>query len=137
MAAFAMLGVTDVVVHCSGPEIPIMDGSAAPFVDAIEKTGVRVHPHTVEPVAPEAKVRVALGSAWATAEPLPENAAVDLILDVTIDFEDPAVGAQMPTSSRHSVLLPAAVGPITPSIWPAGRPKEICLRIGSATPGTR
>ena len=41
MAAFAALGVDNAVVELDGPEVPIMDGSAEPFVDIIDRTGLR------------------------------------------------------------------------------------------------
>jgi UDP-3-O-[3-hydroxymyristoyl] N-acetylglucosamine deacetylase len=41
MSAFAALGVDNVVVELDGPELPIMDGSAAPFVRLIDKAGLR------------------------------------------------------------------------------------------------
>ena len=40
MAALCGLGVDNCVIELDGPEAPIMDGSAAPFVDAIDQVGV-------------------------------------------------------------------------------------------------
>ena len=40
MAALRGLGVDNVMVEIDGPEVPIMDGSAAPFVDAIDQVGI-------------------------------------------------------------------------------------------------
>ena len=40
MAALAGLGVDNAVVALDGPEIPAMDGSAAPFVELIEQAGI-------------------------------------------------------------------------------------------------
>src|ERR1700742_5153845 len=37
LAAFAGLGVDNAVIEIDGPEVPIMDGSAAPFVEAIDQ----------------------------------------------------------------------------------------------------
>lgn len=41
MAAFFGLGIDNAVVQADGPEIPIMDGSAAPFVFLIKSTGIK------------------------------------------------------------------------------------------------
>ncbi|WP_293904457.1 UDP-3-O-acyl-N-acetylglucosamine deacetylase [Phenylobacterium sp.] len=41
MAAFAMLGVDNAVVEVDGPEMPIMDGSAAPFIRILDRAGLR------------------------------------------------------------------------------------------------
>jgi UDP-3-O-[3-hydroxymyristoyl] N-acetylglucosamine deacetylase len=43
LAALAGLGIDNLVVEISGPEVPVMDGSAAPFVDLILQTGIRRH----------------------------------------------------------------------------------------------
>jgi len=40
MAAFAGMEIDNAVVEVNGPEVPIMDGSAAPFVFLIESTGI-------------------------------------------------------------------------------------------------
>jgi UDP-3-O-[3-hydroxymyristoyl] N-acetylglucosamine deacetylase len=40
LAALRGLGVDNVVVEIDGPEVPIMDGSSAPFVDAIDQAGI-------------------------------------------------------------------------------------------------
>ena len=40
MAALRGLGVDNVLVEIDGPEVPILDGSAAPFVDAIDQVGI-------------------------------------------------------------------------------------------------
>ncbi|MDZ4374537.1 MAG: UDP-3-O-acyl-N-acetylglucosamine deacetylase [Phenylobacterium sp.] len=41
MAAFVMLGVDNAVVELDGPEMPIMDGSSAPFVRVLDRAGLR------------------------------------------------------------------------------------------------
>src|SRR5207244_5630080 len=41
LAALRGLGVDNAVVEIDGPEMPIMDGSAAPFVAAIDQVGIR------------------------------------------------------------------------------------------------
>ena len=41
LAALVGLGVDNTLIELNGPEIPIMDGSSAPFIEAIEKVGVQ------------------------------------------------------------------------------------------------
>ncbi len=41
MAAFAALGVDDARVEVDGPEMPIMDGSAAPFIELVKQAGIK------------------------------------------------------------------------------------------------
>ncbi len=40
LAAFAGLGIDNVLVDLHGPEVPIMDGSSASFVFLIESAGI-------------------------------------------------------------------------------------------------
>ena len=40
LAALVGLGVDNLLIELNGPEIPIMEGSSAPFIEAIEKVGV-------------------------------------------------------------------------------------------------
>ena len=40
MAAFAGCGIDNALVEVNRPEVPIMDGSARPFVDMFEKVGL-------------------------------------------------------------------------------------------------
>ena len=40
LAALVGMGVDNALIELNGPEIPIMDGSSAPFIEKIEKTGV-------------------------------------------------------------------------------------------------
>src|SRR4051812_34692913 len=44
LAALSGLGVDNAVVELDGPEAPIMDGSAAPFVAAIDQAGIATLP---------------------------------------------------------------------------------------------
>src|SRR5688572_14403594 len=41
LAAFVSLGVDNAVVELNSPEVPIMDGSAAPFIYLIQEAGIR------------------------------------------------------------------------------------------------
>jgi UDP-3-O-[3-hydroxymyristoyl] N-acetylglucosamine deacetylase len=43
LAALAGLGVDDVLVEVDGPEVPVLDGSAAPFVMLLHEAGLRPH----------------------------------------------------------------------------------------------
>ena len=41
LAAFVSLGVDNAMVELSSPEVPIMDGSAAPFIYLIQEAGIK------------------------------------------------------------------------------------------------
>ena len=89
MAALAALGVDNAVVELDGPEVPIMDGSAEPFVRMIDHAGRRRQeaPRMVlEVLAP---VRIADGDKRAALTPAPR-----LEMAFEIAFDSPAVGRQ-------------------------------------------
>jgi UDP-3-O-[3-hydroxymyristoyl] N-acetylglucosamine deacetylase len=45
LAALMSLGIDNAIVELSSPEVPIMDGSAAPFVYLIQEAGIKRLPH--------------------------------------------------------------------------------------------
>lgn len=69
LAALAGLGVTDAILETESPEIPILDGSAAPFVRAILDAGLTTLPETFRPVTLTEPVEIRDGGALLTAEP--------------------------------------------------------------------
>lgn len=100
MSALTGLGVDNVLVEIDGPEVPIMDGSAAPFVEAIDEAGI------VELDAPRRylkvirPVRIEKGRGF--SELLPAESGFRL--DVEIDFAEGIIGRQ-----KASVELSAEV----------------------------
>ena len=50
LSAVMAAGITDLDVHIDGPEVPIIDGSALPFLHLIDAAGVRVADCTSPPV---------------------------------------------------------------------------------------
>lgn len=69
LAALAGLGVTDAVLETESPEIPILDGSAAPFVRAILDTGLTTLAEPLRPITLTEPVEIRDGDALLTAEP--------------------------------------------------------------------
>ena len=51
LAALSGLGVDNAVIEIDGPEVPIMDGSAAPFLQIIEHAGTTYHSFQCGPTA--------------------------------------------------------------------------------------
>ncbi len=84
MSALAGLGIDNVYVEITSPEVPIMDGSAAPFVFLVQSAGV------IEQTAPKKFIRVKKpikiedGDKWAKFEPF-EGFKVSF----AIDFDHP------------------------------------------------
>jgi UDP-3-O-[3-hydroxymyristoyl] N-acetylglucosamine deacetylase len=90
MAALAGLGVDNVLVEIDGPEVPILDGSSAPFIDAIDQVGIVVQSAGRRYLKVLKPVRVTQGKGF--AELLPNERAFRL--DVEIDFPTPVIGRQ-------------------------------------------
>jgi len=90
MAALCGLGVDNCIVEIDGPEAPILDGSAQPFVEAIDRAGIvtlRAPRRYFKVLKP---VRVTKGEAFGEFRPCERG----FHLDVTIDFEHPLIGRQ-------------------------------------------
>lgn len=85
MSAFAGLGIDNAYVDVSGSEIPIMDGSSAPFVFLIKSAGIEELRVAKRFIRIKRKVKVIDGDKWASFEPY-EGFRVDF----TIDFNHPA-----------------------------------------------
>ena len=86
-AALSALGIDNLYIDVNAPELPVMDGSAQPFIYLFETTGV------VNLDAPKQyfrvlkKVRVEDGDKWAELNPQDTGFSLDL----TIDFTHPAM----------------------------------------------
>lgn len=89
MAALAGCGVHNALIEIDGPECPILDGSAAPFVRGILARGVRELSAPVYAVEVLTPVSVHTSAGWARLSP-----ARGLTMAFHIDFADAAIGVQ-------------------------------------------
>jgi UDP-3-O-[3-hydroxymyristoyl] N-acetylglucosamine deacetylase len=89
MAAFAGLEIDNAIVELDGPEVPAMDGSAAPFVALIERAGLAEQDAPRRFIEILKPLRVAADDAEASLEP-----AEAFSLNFTIDFPSGAIGRQ-------------------------------------------
>lgn len=87
-AALAGLGIDNIVAEVSAPEIPIMDGSAAPFVYLLLDAGIEELNAAKKFIRVKQPVRVEDGDKWAQCKP-----HHGFFLDFTIDFNHPAIDA--------------------------------------------
>ncbi len=74
LSALTGLGVTDALIELTAPEVPILDGSALPFVRAILKRGIQTLAGTLDPIAPARPIRVESDDASAFIEIEPSDA---------------------------------------------------------------
>ena len=95
LSAFAGLGIDNAYVDLSAPEVPIMDGSAGPFVFLIQSAGVEEQNVAKRFIRIRRPVEVREGDKIARFEPFH-----GFKVSFGIDFEHPA----MSTESRQSVI---------------------------------
>ena len=89
MAALAGCGIHNALVEVDGPELPILDGSAAPFVRAFLDAGIQQQEAPINAIEILREIKVTDGDSIATLSP-----ATGLEMDFTIDFADAAIGRQ-------------------------------------------
>ncbi len=92
MAALSGMGISNCIVEVDGPEVPILDGSAAPFVFLIECAGILVQAAPERAIAIRRPIRVSQGDAF--VELRPYAAAPALSITMSIAFADAAIGEQ-------------------------------------------
>lgn len=89
MAALAGLGVDNVEVEVDGPEIPILDGSAAPFVDLIKTAGIIELPSPKSYLVVRKPVEVRVNGSYASVKP-----SLEPKINCTISYNHPMLERQ-------------------------------------------
>ncbi|MBN9600339.1 MAG: UDP-3-O-acyl-N-acetylglucosamine deacetylase [Afipia sp.] len=124
LAALRGMGVDNATVEVDGPEIPIMDGSAAPFVAAIDRAGI------VQQAAPRRflevlkPIQVRIGESLGELRPY----AAGFRAEIEIDFAHPLIGRQAfnldltPETFRRDICRARTFGYMkdVASLWSAG-----------------
>jgi len=89
LSALMASGITDVDIHIDGPEVPIVDGSALPFMYLIDAAGVRDLGAEVPLLRLRDTIEVVEGEKFIRMTP-----SNRLVLKYKIDFDHPAIGKQ-------------------------------------------
>jgi UDP-3-O-[3-hydroxymyristoyl] N-acetylglucosamine deacetylase len=124
LAALRGLNVDNVIVEIDGPEVPIMDGSAAAFVDALDQAGLtsRAMPRRyIEVLKP---IRVSRDGAFGELRPYAHGFRVE----AEIEFDHPLIGKQAlsldiePKSFRREIARARTFGFMkdVSKLWSAG-----------------
>jgi UDP-3-O-[3-hydroxymyristoyl] N-acetylglucosamine deacetylase len=124
LAALRGLNVDNVVIEVDGPEVPIMDGSAAAFVDALDQAGLteRALPRRfIEVIKP---VRVVTDNSFGELRPYEHGFRVE----AEIEFNHPLIGKQAlsldiePKSFRTEIARARTFGFMkdVAKLWSAG-----------------
>lgn len=123
LAALRGLSIDNCVVEIDSKEVPIMDGSSAAFVEAIDEAGVRELPAPRKFIKVLKPIRVQEGACW--GEIVPHSG---FHLDVEIDFDSPVIGKQRlayemnPGVFRHELSRARTFGFMSDveRLWKAG-----------------
>ncbi len=91
MAALFANGIDNVLVEVDGPELPILDGSAKPYVFLIDCAGTVAQDVARPVITVQRTVRVTDGAAWAELRPLPVRG---FEMAMSIAFAAEAIGSQ-------------------------------------------
>jgi UDP-3-O-[3-hydroxymyristoyl] N-acetylglucosamine deacetylase len=124
LAALRGLNVDNVIVEIDGPEVPIMDGSATAFVDALDQAGLtsRALPRRyIEVIKP---VRVSRDKSFGELRPYAHGFRVE----AEIEFDHPLIGKQAlsldiePKSFRQEIARARTFGFMkdVAKLWSAG-----------------
>ena len=89
MSALAGLGIDNAIVDINGPEVPIMDGSAAPFVFLLQQAGIEEQKPAKRFIRIISPIEARVGDKWARFDP-----HHGFKVDFSIEFPHPVFGAE-------------------------------------------
>ena len=123
LAAVRGLSIDNVYIEIDSKEVPIMDGSSAAFVDAIDRVGIRELSEPRKYIKVLKAVRVEEGDCWGEIAP-----HSGFSMDVEIDFPTPVIGRQRlafemsPGVFRHELSRARTFGFMADveKLWKAG-----------------
>jgi UDP-3-O-[3-hydroxymyristoyl] N-acetylglucosamine deacetylase len=105
LAALRGLGVDNAIIEVEGPELPIMDGSAAPFTKLLSEAGLRTLPWPRAYLRIHHPVELREDNRWMRAVPGEPR------ITYTIDFSHPLIKRQRYTVPMRSESFEAEIAP--------------------------
>lgn len=112
MSALFGAGIDNAVITVDGPEVPILDGSAEPFLFLLDCAGTAEQDAARQIVQVRRTIRVTEGDAWVELRPLgiaTRSSGATLEMDLSIEFAAGAIGRQAcslrltPDTFRHRI----------------------------------
>ena len=89
LAALSALDIDNATVEIDGPEVPVMDGSAGAFIEAVDRAGVTRLDAPLRYLKVVKPVRIEIGQSYAEFTPHSGRR-----IEVEIDFDSPIIGRQ-------------------------------------------
>jgi len=111
LAAAYALGIDDLTVALTGPEVPILDGSFAPFVELLERAGPIERPGPIRRARIGSALRITEQDAQYRVSP-----ADAFELQVTLEYAEPVIGRQSaelrvtPDTFRREIMAARTFG---------------------------
>ncbi len=90
MGAFYGTGIDNALVEVNGDELPILDGSAKCYVDAISKSGIETSNLPIKVIKIEKEINFKDGNKFISIEP----SKLSLDIDFEIKYNNPLIGKQ-------------------------------------------
>jgi UDP-3-O-[3-hydroxymyristoyl] N-acetylglucosamine deacetylase len=123
LAALRGLSIDNVYIEIDSKEVPIMDGSSAEYVEAIDRVGIRELSEPRKYIRVLKTVRAEENGCWGELEP-----HAGFRMDVEIDFSSPVIGRQRlqyemsPGVFRHEISRARTFGFMSDveKLWKAG-----------------
>lgn len=106
LAALRIMGIDNAAIELSGREVPIMDGSAAPFIHLIREAGIRRQPVPRRYLVPRRSIEIQEDGRFIALHPSDR-----LRVSYTIDFPGTAVGRQTYTRTLHRQVFVDEIAP--------------------------
>jgi UDP-3-O-[3-hydroxymyristoyl] N-acetylglucosamine deacetylase len=106
LAALAGTGVSAVEMWVEGPEVPLLDGSALPWVEAIASVGLQPLEAAPPRPVPRQPITVQAAGGFVTALPAPR-----LQVGAAIEFAEPAIGRQVFSLELTPAAFVAEIAP--------------------------
>ena len=124
LAALRGMGVDNATIEIDGPEVPIMDGSAAAFVAAIDQAGIVAQSAPRRFIQVLKPIRMVMGESFGELRPY----AAGFRAEVEIDFANPVIGRQQysldltPQAFRREIARARTFGFMkdVSKLWSAG-----------------
>lgn len=89
MAALSGAGVNNALIEVDGPEVPAMDGSAAPFLTLLQKAGLKAQDEPIRYIEILEPIMVTRGDKLLSIEP-----CKNFVVSFEIEFEHPLIAKQ-------------------------------------------
>ncbi len=106
MAALSAAGVDSILIELDGPEVPIMDGSALPFVEVLDRIGARDLDIPKKYLTIQKTIEIKDGDAGMRVSP-----ADSFTIDYRISFDHPAIGVQKISFSFNRIEFASQIAP--------------------------